>query len=281
MNKKLIITFILILLTVSMVSAGLLDEAKKAQERRKVTIEDKAVEDKVAASPLARQAFFTKNIPKTKEPVAKKLKKAKKTERGVIRPNEKIMVGDYQIVIKRLITYDIKEKDGITTLDLGNMVITLPREDLKLIFKEKTKKAASVGIIPPTGMPIKKVDNSITKSTFFSKLFGTGKTGIVPPTGMPIKTLDNAPTKDSFFPKTLSKDSKVGTVPPTGMPIADNRRMQRAEFEPTTQRFRVSNPKETKGFGFSKKGTVPPTGMPVRKAQEPRIITKLKELFGR
>ena len=189
--RKLIpLVLIISILVVSIVSAGLLDDAKKVQDAKK---QEKITGNYYKVAPkIAQKTSMT--APTTKsQPVP---------DFGTLNPGDKLNIASTEIILQETIKYQVFKEAGKTKLQIGSIIIIVPNSDLKI---------SRMGTLPPTGAPIK----NLKKQT-------PGRRGSLPPTGAATTELTNTQfsLKDRFF-------STKGSLPPTGAPVADLKSRQK------------------------------------------------------
>src|SRR3989338_11157259 len=277
MKKNTILVIFLILLMVSTVSAGLLDEAKKSEERRKLELN--SYQSASSFSSGTNSIFYNPYIPKEKGystdnelPFIKKEKVEKTDGKNVMKPGEKLNLGNHILIISKTLSFETKITDQGKEMDFGYFkLITqgeIPfEEDQTKLAREDSEKKGD--FTSPTGAPIKEIkkrptlkDTSPTKGDFTS------------PTGAPIKEIKKRPTLKDTSPT-------KGITSPTGAVVTPVRK-----YSSNTKRFKVTNQNKQVKKGFLEKlrgkSITSPTGAITRESKEkPKILEKLKALFKR
>ena len=254
MKKNTILVIFLILLMVSTVSAGLLDEAKKSQERRKLELNN--YQSASSFSSGTNSIFYNPYIPKkesyskdnklTKEmPFIKKEKVEKTDGKNVMKPGEKLNLGNHILIISKTLSFETKITDQGKEMDFGYFKLITQGE---IPFEEDQTKL-------PRG-------DSEKKGDFTS------------PTGAPIKEIKKRPTLKDTSPT-------KGITSPTGAVVTPVRK-----YSSNTKRFKVTNQNKQVKKGFLEKlrgkSITSPTGAITRESKEkPKILEKLKALFKR
>src|SRR3989338_6163308 len=168
MKKNTILVIFLILLMVSTVSAGLLDEAKKSQERRKLELNN--YQSASSFSSGTNSIFYNPYIPKEKGystdnelPFIKKEKVEKTDGKNVMKPGEKLNLGNHILIISKTLSFETK--------------ITDQGKEMKKRPTLKDTSPTKGDFTSPTGAPIKEIKKRPTlKDTSPTK-------GITSPTG--------------------------------------------------------------------------------------------------
>src|SRR3989344_815314 len=252
MKKNTILVIFLILLMVSTVSAGLLDEAKKSQENRKLELNK--YKSASSFSSGTNSIFYNPYIPKkesyskdnklTKEmPFIKKEKVEKTDRKNVMKPGEKLDLGNHILIISKTLSFETKITDQGKEMDFGYFkLITQGEEE-----EDQTKLA---------------MGDSEKKGDFTS------------PTGAPIKEIKKRPTLNGI-------STTKGITSPTGAVVTPIRK-----YGSNTKRFKVTNQNKQVKKGFLEKlrgkSITSPTGAITRESKEkPKILEKLKALFKR
>ncbi|MBS3111925.1 hypothetical protein J4459_01540 [Candidatus Woesearchaeota archaeon] len=262
---------------VSTVSAGLLDEAKKSQERRKLELNN--YQSASSFSSGTNSIFYNPYIPKEKGystdnelPFIKKEKVEKTDGKNVMKPGEKLNLGNHILIISKTLSFETKITDQGKEMDFGYFKlitqgeIPFEEDQTKLPRGDSEKKG---DFTSPTGAPIKEIkkrptlkDTSPTKGDFTS------------PTGAPIKEIKKRPTLKDTSPT-------KGITSPTGAVVTPVRK-----YSSNTKRFKVTNQNKQVKKGFLEKlrgkSITSPTGAITRESKEkPKILEKLKALFKR
>src|SRR3989338_763013 len=248
MKKNTILVIFLILLMVSTVSAGLLDEAKKSQERRKLELNN--YQSASSFSSGTNSIFYNPYIPKEKGystdnelPFIKKEKVEKTDGKNVMKPGEKLNLGNHILIISKTLSFETKITEQGKEMDFGYFkLITQGEEE-----EDQTKLA---------------MGDSEKKGDFTS------------PTGAPIKEIKKRPTLNGISPT-------KGITSPTGAVVTPIRK-----YGSNTKRFKVTNQNKQVKKGFLEKlrgkSITSPTGAITRESKEkPKILEKLKALFKR
>ena len=235
---------------VSTVSAGLLDEAKKSQERRKLELNN--YQSASSFSSGTNSIFYNPYIPKEKGystdnelPFIKKEKVEKTDGKNVMKPGEKLNLGNHILIISKTLSFETKITDQGKEMDFGYFKLITQGE---IPFEEDQTKL-------PRG-------DSEKKGDFTS------------PTGAPIKEIKKRPTLKDTSPT-------KGITSPTGAVVTPVRK-----YSSNTKRFKVTNQNKQVKKGFLEKlrgkSITSPTGAITRESKEkPKILEKLKALFKR
>src|SRR3989338_751224 len=304
MKKNTILVIFLILLMVSTVSAGLLDEAKKSEERRKLELN--SYQSASSFSSGTNSIFYNPYIPKEKGystdnelPFIKKEKVEKTDGKNVMKPGEKLNLGNHILIISKTLSFETKITDQGKEMDFGYFKlitqgeIPFEEDQTKLPRGDSEKKG---DFTSPTGAPIKEIKKRPTlKDTYPTKGDFTSPTGapikeikkrptlkdtaqtkgdFTSPTGAPIKEIKKRPTLKDTSPT-------KGITSPTGAVVTPVRK-----YSSNTKRFKVTNQNKQVKKGFLEKlrgkSITSPTGAITRESKEkPKILEKLKALFKR
>src|SRR3989344_2591943 len=162
MKKNTILVIFLILLMVSTVSAGLLDEAKKSQERRKLELNN--YQSASSFSSGTNSIFYNPYIPKEKGystdnelPFIKKEKVEKTDGKNVMKPGEKLNLGNHILIISKTLSFETKITDQGKEMDFGYFKlitqgeIPFEEDQNKQVKKGFLEKLRGKSITSPTG----------------------------------------------------------------------------------------------------------------------------------